>query len=156
MTLLNIRISVAIVLLFLTGQSGALAGSAVDVGSPWIREAPPASTVLAAYMVLTNNDDSPHTITRIDSPEFSSSQIHRTVVEDGIAKMLPVEQLVLPAGDSVTLEPGGMHLMLFDPSRPLKDGDIVDLVIHDDAGESVTISVPVVRVNAESGHVHHH
>ena len=153
---INMRKPAAIVLLFLSFLSTAMAGSAVDVEAPWVREAPPASTVLAAYMVLKNTGDAPHTITRIDSPDFRDAQIHRTVVEDGVAKMLPVEQLQLPAGGSVTLEPGGIHLMLFDPQRPLHDGDSVILLIHDSDGGSVTVHAPVVRKTGGHDHSHHH
>ena len=107
-------------------------------------------------MVLKNTADTPRTITRIDSPDFRDAQIHRTVVEDGVAKMLPVEQLQLPASGSVTLEPGGLHLMLFDPQRPLRDGDTVILLIHDSDGDSITVHAPVVRKTGGHDHSHHH
>lgn len=152
----NMRVSAAIALLFLSFLSTAMAGPAVEVEAPWIREAPPTSTVLAAYMVLKNTGDTARTITRIDSPDFRDAQIHRTVVEDGVAKMLPVEQLPLPVGGSVTLEPGGLHLMLFDPQRPLRDGDNVILVIHESDGDSVTVHAPVVRKTGGHDHSHHH
>jgi copper(I)-binding protein len=153
---INMRLPAAIVLLFLSLLSTAMAGSAVHVEAPWIREAPPTSTVLAAYMVLKNEGEAPLTITRIDSPDFRNSQIHRTVVEDGIAKMLPVEKLQLPVHGSVTLEPGGLHLMLLDPQRRLLEGDTVMLVIHAENGESITIQVPVVRDTGATDHAHHH
>ena len=143
-------------LILLTFLATAMAGPAVVVEGQWIREAPPTSTVLAAYMVLKNTSDTPLAITRIDSPDFGNSQIHRTVVEDGIAKMLPVEKLQLSAHGSETLEPGGLHLMLFDPLRALRDGDTVILVVHDDTGDSVTVQTPVVRNTDETGHAHHH
>ena len=153
---INLRIPAAIVLLLLSFLSTVMAGAAVDVETPWVREAPPASAVLAAYMVLKNTADTPRTITRIDSPDFRDAQIHRTVVEDGVAKMLPVEQLQLPASGSVTLEPGGLHLMLFDPQRPLRDGDTVILLIHDSDGDSITVHAPVVRKTGGHDHSHHH
>ena len=153
---INLRIPAAIVLLLLSFLSTVKAGAAVDVEAPWVREAPPASTVLAAYMVLKNTADTPRTITRIDSPDFRDAQIHRTVVEDGVAKMLPVEQLQLPASGSVTLEPGGLHLMLFDPQRPLRDGDSIILIIHASDGDSVTVHAPVVRKTGGHDHSHHH
>jgi copper(I)-binding protein len=156
MILINMRIPLATTLLFLTFLSTAMAGSAVDVEAPWIREAPPASTVLAAYMVLRNTGDTARTITGIDSPDFRGGQIHRTVVEDGVAKMLPVEQLTVPAAGSVVLEPGGLHLMLFDPQRPLREGDSVILIIHDSDGDSVTVHAPVVRKTGGHDHSHHH
>ncbi|MEN8206533.1 MAG: copper chaperone PCu(A)C [Pseudomonadota bacterium] len=153
---INMRIPAAVVLLFLSFLSSAMAGSAVDVEAPWVREAPPASTVLAAYMVVKNTSDTVHTITRIDSPDFRDARIHRTVVEDGVAKMLLVEQLQLPVNGSITLEPGGLHLMLYDPQRPLRDGDSVTLVIHDSDGGSITVTAPVVRKTGGHDHSHHH
>ena len=153
---INMRIPAAFALLFLSFLSTTMAGAAVDVEAPWVREAPPASTVLAAYMLLNNTGDKPRTITRIDSPDFRDARIHRTVVEDGVAKMLPVEQLQLPASGNVTLEPGGLHLMLFDPQRPLRDGDSIILIIHASDGDSVTVHAPVVRKTGGHDHSHHH
>ena len=143
-------------LMLLSFMSTAMAEPAVVVEGPWVREAPPASTVLAAYMVLKNTADTPRTVTHIDSPDFRNSQIHRTVMEDGIAKMHPVEKLQLPVNGSVVLEPGGLHLMLFEPLRSLRDGDTVVLVIHADNGDSVTVHAPVVRKTDATDHAHHH
>lgn len=152
----NMQIPAVTALLFLSFLSTATAGSVVDVEAPWIREAPPTSTVLAAYMVLRNTGDSALTITGIDSPDFRDGQIHRTVVEDGVAKMLPVEQLTVPAGDSIVLEPGGLHVMLFDPQRSMRDGDTVILLIHDSDGGSVSVHAPVIRKTGGHDHSHHH
>lgn len=150
------QLPAAIFLVALSLLSTAMAAPAVDVEAPWVREAPPASTVLAAYMVVRNNGDTQYTITRIESPDFRDARIHRTVVDDGVAKMLPVEQLPVPVHGSVTLEPGGLHLMLFDPLRTLHEGDSVTLVIHVSTGDSVTVQAPVVRNNSETDHAHHH
>lgn len=150
------QLPAAIFLVALSLLSTAMAAAAVDVETPWVREAPPASTVLAAYMVVRNNGDTQYTITRIDSPDFRDARIHRTVVDDGVAKMLPVEQLPVPVHGSVTLEPGGLHLMLFDPLRTLHEGDSVTLVIHVSTGDSVTVQAPVVRKSSETDHAHHH
>lgn len=153
---INRQAPAAIFLMCLSCMYTAMAGAAVLVDAPWIREAPPASTVLAAYMVLRNTGDTPRSVTHIDSPAFKDSQIHRTVMEDGMAKMLPVEELQLPVHGSVSLEPGGLHLMLFDPLRDMHEGDIVTLVIHYGNGESVTVQAPVVRKTGEHDHTHHH
>jgi copper(I)-binding protein len=150
------QLPAAIFLVALSLLSTAMAAPAVDVEAPWVREAPPSSTVLAAYMVVRNNGDTQYTITRIESPDFRDARIHRTVVDDGVAKMLAVEQLPVPVHGSVTLEPGGLHLMLFDPLRTLHEGDSVTLVIHVSTGDSVTVQAPVVRNNSETDHAHHH
>ncbi len=152
---INRQYPAVVFMLLLSFMSTAMAGPAVVVEGQWVREAPPSSTVLAAYMLLNNTTDTPRSVTRIDSPDFTNSQIHRTVMEDGIAKMHPVEKLQLPVNGSVALEPGGLHLMLFEPLRTLRDGDTVVLVIHTDNGESITVQAPVVRKTGASDHAHH-
>jgi copper(I)-binding protein len=133
----------------------ALAAQTMDVTGGWVREAPPTSRVLAAYMQIINLTDTDLTITGITSPDFESADLHRTVVEGGVASMLPVPELVIPAAGSVLLEPGGLHLMLFEPVRSLVQGDSVTLVLHRSDGICITLSAPVLRGTGEE-HVHHH
>jgi copper(I)-binding protein len=137
----------------------AIAGSTLsaptmDVIDGWVREAPPTSRVLAAYMQIINLTDGDLTVTGVTSPDFETADLHRTVVEEGVARMLPVPELTIPAGSSVTLEPGGLHLMLFDPVRPLQEGDSVTLVLHRSDAICITLSVPVLR-GTGAEHVHH-
>lgn len=140
--------------LFLCIAGSPLAAPTMDVTDSWVREAPPTSRVLAAYMQITNLTDSELTVTGITSPDFEAAELHRTVVEDGVARMLPVPELVIPAHGNITLEPGGLHLMLFDPARPLQQGDTVTLVLHRSDDICITLSVPVLR-STGSEHVHH-
>jgi copper(I)-binding protein len=131
-----------------------LAAPTMDVIDGWVREAPPTSRVLAAYMRIINQTEGDLTVTGITSPDFDAADLHRTVVEDGVARMLPVPELTIPAGGSITLEPGGLHLMLFDPVRPLQQGDSVTLVLHRSDDICITLSVPVLR-GTGAEHVHH-
>lgn len=138
--------------LFIAGST--LAAPTMDITDSWVREAPPASRVLAAYMQIINLTDSDLSITGITSPDFEAVELHRTVVEDGVARMLPVPDVTVPAGGSIMLEPGGLHLMLFDPLRPLQQGDRVTLVLHRSDAICITLSVPVLR-STGTEHVHH-
>jgi hypothetical protein len=128
----------------------------LDIQEPWIREAPPTASVLAAYMVINNHGDSPAEITAITSPDFDHTELHQTRVEDGMARMVPVKRLEIPAAGTVSLEPGGMHLMLFTPKRPLREGDSVTLVILQRNGDPVTVKAPVLRKTGGMDHQHHH
>ena len=135
------------------------AESAITVDSAWIREAPPATSVLAAYMTIKNDSETDQQITGMESPDFESAEIHRTVVEDGVAKMLPVTALNLAAGDSVSLEPGSLHVMLFDPQRPLREGDIATLIVHTASGAAISVQATVIRKTGDDAghdHSHHH
>jgi len=109
----------------------------------WIREAPPGAETLAAYLVLKNNLDSAVTLAGVSSESFDQVQIHLTTQQDGIARMRMIGELKIEAGQSIALQPGGMHLMLVNPKKALLAGDIVKLVMHFARQPDVEISIPV-------------
>ena len=115
----------------------------IFVEAAWVRMGPPAAMSLAGYMTINNQSDSDVSIVSVSSPDFSSSMIHQTVIEDGLAKMRHHDELRVPAGQSVSLEPNGFHLMLMQPDRPLEPGDKVELVLEFSSGEIVVATVPV-------------
>lgn len=142
------------VLLLLLGPSLLTAEVVLEISEPWIREAPPTARVMAGYMTLINAGDAPVIITSVSSPDFKDAEVHRTVVEGGVARMQPVSQLEIRPGSPVRLEPGGLHLMLFDPQHPLPEGKTVSLILHGSNGSQVTTTAPVVRKTGED-HSHH-
>jgi copper(I)-binding protein len=92
----------------------------------------------AGYLTLSNNSAQAITITHVTSNEYASVEMHESVIEDGVARMYPLRDLTLPAGKSVTFEPGGKHLMLM---RPGDDNDFVTLEFY--AGESAVLTIDV-------------
>lgn len=125
--------------------SPACAGDLLQVSAAWVREAPPAATVHAAYMTLLNPGGSSVWIESVSSTDFAAAEIHRSRVEDGIARMQPVARLEIPAGGRLALEPGSYHLMLFNAARPLRTGDTVTLLLHLADGPCIRVSAPVRR-----------
>lgn len=81
--------------------------SGVEVTRPM-----PGRHMSAGYLVLTNNTGEDIRITGVTSPQFASVEIHETTIEGGISRMREIEELIVPASGSVTLERGGKHLML--------------------------------------------
>lgn len=132
------------------------ADDGLQVTEPWIREAPPGASVMAGYMTLSNTGDTTQVIESISSPVFEAVEIHRSWVEDGMARMQPVARLTIPAGDSISLVPGGYHLMLLRPGQALAAGDEVALLLHRADGACVSVTAPVVRQTESSAHQHQH
>jgi len=79
----------------------------------------------------------------VTSPQFARVELHETRLEDGIARMRPVDVLALPSGERVTLAPGGLHLMLLDPARPLAAGGHATLRLQLDDGWLVEVEAEV-------------
>ncbi len=86
-------------------------------------------------------------------------ELHETVINaDGTATMRGAASFELPARGSLTLEPGGYHLMLFEVDR-LEVGDLVEVtLIWENAGEMTTTAVVVdpAETIIEEGENHDH
>ena len=141
--------------LLLIGASTATADATLEISEAWVREAPPTARMMAGYMTINNTGDAAVTVISISSPDFDSAEIHRTVIEEDIARMLPVKQLEIPANSQVKLEPGGLHLMLLGAKHPVRAGETVILIIHHSGGNPYTVSAPVIRMSGDD-HSHHH
>jgi len=105
----------------------ATAISPLSFENAWIAEAPPASKVMAAYVNIHNSGASAREITAVMSPCFENIEIHLSVNKNGIASMRHQPTLVIPASGTIKLEPGGYHMMLFNPKRELKSGNQCEL-----------------------------
>lgn len=129
----------------LAAQPDADAGCRPVIESPWVRAAPPGAASLAGYLVLRNPCDAPVEVVDVESLDFGMPMIHRTVEEGGVSRMRPAGRLVLAPGESLRFEPGGLHLMLMRPLRPLSEGDVarVRLVLAD--GRRLFAEFPVRR-----------
>lgn len=130
-----------------------LAGWAADPAravDPWVREAPANSQVLAAYITLENPGATPLHLVSVTSPLFSKVELHQTINKDGMAMMESVAHMAVPAAGKVVMAPGGLHVMLIGPTRPLHNGDKVPLVLTF-AGAGTQSVEAVVRPGG-SGH----
>ncbi len=110
--------------------SPAIAEQGLTVKQAWIREAPPGAAMMAAYLTIDNTSARDQALLSVSSPRFAHITLHRSLNVDGVARMRSLERIALPAHSSVTLEPGGYHLMMSMPDKRLASGERVPLVLH--------------------------
>jgi copper(I)-binding protein len=141
-----IKVPLLILLLLTSAFKTAIAGtSSLQIADAWIAEAPPTSKVLVAYMNIINPTDEEITLTSVKSAAFSSVEMHETVHEDGLARMVRHNSIVIPANNHILLERGGKHLMLFNPVERLKAGDNIELSLNTLKGDHINITIPVKK-----------
>jgi len=135
-----------------------LSGEIVHIEQGWVREMPPTVMLTAAYMQITNLTDNTLILIGGSSPDFATVEIHQTVFEGGMAKMVPQEQLPIPSHQTVELKPKGLHIMLIDRQRPLKAGDHVNLTLNfkENMAQTITLEVKTPDNTEMSGNMHHH
>lgn len=120
----------------------------LQVLEAWTRQTP-GSDVAAVYFTLRNVTTKPVTVTGVESSLASHAMIHETTTENGQSRMRPHEQLVIPPGKTVKLEPGGLHVMLHGLTAPVAVGKSVPLVLLLSDGSRVPIAATVRPLNAE-------
>lgn len=106
-------------------------------------ELPPARTTAAVYAKITNNTDVTQPLNYIHSPLAENIQVHRNFYQNGMMQMRPVKKLSLSPGESISLEPGGFHLMVFGLYEPLKVGDTFEMTFEFETGHVLTAQVEV-------------
>lgn len=138
----------ALLLTALWGLSGAYAGSEISITEPWVREAPPAVRVHAAYAVLHNKAAEPAQLIAAASPDYKTIELHSSKVSQGVATMVRQDRINIPAKGMVKMAPGGFHLMLMHPKRRLKAGDAVEITLGFADGSEKTFQAPVKKADA--------
>lgn len=59
--------------------------------------------------------------------------------------------LVVPAGETVTLAPGGYHVMFMDLQKPLVKGEVISVTLTFEKAGDVTMDFPVIERPARRG-----
>ena len=126
----------------MTGLS--FAQSKVVVEGAWVGEVPPSSPVAAAYMTIKNEGTVDDKLLSVTSSISGSSMIHQTVIdEQSVAKMEMVDALVIPAGKSVVLKPGGTHVMLMDLKEPVTGKEKIEIDLKFENAGDIRVEAPV-------------
>jgi len=137
-------------------QFTALAAQATDydVGSihisqPWARATPKGATAGAAYMTITNNGKTADRVNCVSSDASAMCQIHTMSMQNGVMQMRPVEGgLEIKPGETVTLKPAGLHVMLTNLSHPLEQGNKVKVTLKFDNAGTIDVEYPIAGIGA--------
>jgi len=106
-------------LLFASTTVAAAAASELSVSDAYVREPVPGRAMSAAFLEITNQSEQVRELTSVTADWAGTIEIHTHLHENGMMKMRQLPSLELPAKQSVTLKPGGLHLMLFNLNLPL-------------------------------------
>ena len=123
----------------------AAAESNVQVDSAWVREAPPTAHMMAAYMTLNNAGTQDAVLVNVDSPAFRHVMLHKSEVVEGVARMMHLDEIIIPARGSVELKPGSYHLMMPAPDTRLAAGDSVEFILTFADGNTITVKANVEK-----------
>ncbi len=123
--------------------------SSIAIEQPWARATPAGAKTAAVYMTINNKSGAGDRLTGTSSDVADKLQIHEMKVEDGVMKMRELPGgLPIPADGSVTLQPGGYHVMLIGLKKPLTAGETFLLTLSFEKAGNISITVPVQAMGA--------
>lgn len=114
-------------LLLMVMCQGAHAAGALGVMDAWLRASASGGDV-DAYATLINNGDTRLRILTVQSDYFRMTSILDTVSDGGRASIRKLRELTLDPGESLILQPGGLHVRLMHPRQPVQAGDVIEVI----------------------------
>lgn len=147
-------ISIATALIFACLAISTAAAQDVTLGTiqirhPYARAMVPGAKVGGGYLSVTNTGTEDDRLVGVASPRAASAGVHEMSVKDDVMIMREVaDGIVIPAGATVELKPGGYHVMFMDVAEPFKQGESIAATLTFDKAGSVDV---VFSVGATSG-----
>ena len=127
--------------------SAALAQTGqLDVTNAWARATPGKAETGAAY--LTIQSPTADRLLSVFSPVAKKAELHTMSMEGMVMKMRPLAGVDIPAGQPVTLKPGGEHIMLLGLNSPLREGQSFPLSLTFEKAGTRTVTVAIEKPGA--------
>lgn len=126
--------------------SGALAGD-IEIQNPWARASAGMAKTGAAFMDITN-DGAADRVVGASANVSEVAELHTHIRDGDVMKMRRVDAIDVPAGETVRLQPGGLHVMFMGLAAPLVEGETFPLTLMFEKAGDVTIDVEVKEAGA--------
>ena len=149
--LLSLALLAAMALPSLAQHAAPVMAGDLEITGAFSRATLPNAPVGAGYLTITNTGTSDDRLVGASSPVAGMTQIHQMKMEGDVMKMNEVEGgLIIPAGQSVTLAPGGFHIMFMQLAQQLTEGSTVPLTLTFEQAGTVELELMVGAPNADA------
>ncbi|GDY11499.1 hypothetical protein LBMAG53_03760 [Planctomycetota bacterium] len=102
--------------------------SSVVVEAVWARATTASAKAAGVYLTI-RNDGPADALAGASCDRADLCQLHEIREQDGVARMVAVERILVPAGGAAVLKPGGQHVMLLGLRGPLVAGEHLALTL---------------------------
>ena len=117
--------------------------SVIQIEDPWVRAVPPNASNSAVFLDLRNESEQLRKLVEVHSEVAERVELHTTKDEDGMLRKERLQEVPIPALETQSFHPGGIHIMLIGLRGPLEVGRVIELeLVYADQSKE-TISVPV-------------
>jgi copper(I)-binding protein len=130
----------------------------ITIAHPMAFETAKTANVGGGYMTLTNAGEAPDRLMEVRVAQIPRVELHLSETDaKGVARMTKQDGISLPAGETVALEPGGLHVMFMGLNGdPFEVGEKIEAtLVFETAGEiAVTFNVEARTAQTHGGADH--
>lgn len=123
-----------------------LQAAEVQITNSTVRQPLPGRTVSAGYFTIHNSGSEAVSLVAATSPWFGKVELHQHSYIDGMMRMERVERIEIAPRQTVHLQPGGLHLMLFSPNQQLQLDQQVPIEVELDNGQKLAVMAVVTKI----------
>ena len=127
----------------------------IKVEHAYTRATVPGQQVAGGFMKIENKGNGADQLVSASSPVAGEVQLHEMAMEGNVMKMRQVKDIAVPAGGSVELKPGGLHLMFMNIKAPLSAGESVPVKLKFAKAGEVEVKMPVNAMGQAGGAAKH-
>ena len=134
------------ILVLAAGCSGG-DSSSLELKDPWARPSPTGATTAAFFLEINNPTDTDETLVAATTDACRVTELHLSSMVDGVMSMQRQEDgIPIPASETVTLAPGGLHIMCIDRIADFAEGEELDVTLEftDATGDTHTETITAV------------
>ncbi len=131
----------------------------LEITAAFARATLPGAPVGGGFVTITNNGTEDDTLVSATSDFSDNVQLHNMSVVEGVMKMHEMKEgIPVPAGETVTLAPGGLHIMFMQIKEPLVEGTMAKVTLtFEKAGTTeVMLNVRGIGAKADEAMDHDH
>ena len=151
-TTLLIAATIAAPLLAHSFKAGAL-----TITHPWARETAQGQVVGGGFMEIRNGGKADDRLISASAPVAAEVQLHTMTMDNGVMRMRQVKDgIAIPAGQTVTLKPGGLHIMFMGLKAPLAKGTTIPATLRFQRAGAVKVRFAVQAVATAAPKEMHH
>lgn len=116
----------------------------LTVSDSWGRPSPMAAANAAFYMSIHNNSSDVEELVAAEIDICGQTELHESMIdENGVMSMHHVEAIIIPPGETILLEPGGLHIMCINRQGDLVAGDQIPILLQFTTLGDITVEAEI-------------
>jgi copper(I)-binding protein len=122
----------------------------MEISNAFARASAGAARNGAIYLTIKNRGQDDDVLASVSADVSRRAELHGHSMNDNIMRMRQIKEgILVSAGSTVQLKPGGFHLMLLELKSPLKKGGQIAVTLTFKNAGKIEINIPVLGVGSK-------